>query len=228
MLANLLTQLFSFLFPPICIICGTENTVINICDSCKKKLELTREMRKPWLFSLYRYRADQVATLIKHLKNFPDQDMVNELLHQKQFMIENWTTGLVRVFDCTHIIIIPAPLHTSRFIDRGYNQADIIAQAYRQCITQKMNSLQISISIENNLIVKSKKTDKQALIHDRQERMQNIKNAFTIQNQRDMKCLADSLVIIIDDVTTTGGTVNEIRTLLLPHAKTVFAFTLAH
>ncbi len=154
--------------------------------------------------------------------------MVNELLHQKQFMIENWTTGLVRVFDCTHIIIIPVPLHTSRFIDRGYNQADIIAQAYRQCITQKMNSLQISISIENNLIVKSKKTDKQALIHDRQERMQNIKNAFTIQNQRDMKCLADSLVIIIDDVTTTGGTVNEIRTLLLPHAKTVFAFTLAH
>lgn len=228
MLKNVLTQLFSYLFPPVCIICDTENTVINMCDACKNKLELTREMRKPWLFSLYRYRTDHVATSIRHLKNFPDQDMINELLYQKQFMIENWTTGLVRVFDCAHIIIIPVPLHTSRFIDRGYNQADIIARAYIKCIEQKMNSLQVSISIENTLVVKSKKTDKQALIHDRQERMQNIKNAFTIQNERDISCLAHSLVIIIDDVTTTGGTLNEIRTLLVPHAKAVFAFTLAH
>lgn len=189
---------------------------------------LTREMRRPWLFSLYRYRTDPVGTCVRHLKNFPDQDMIDELLNQKKMMVEHWTTGLVKVFQCREIVIIPIPIHRTRFVDRGYNQADIIANAYAKAISGKMKMLTIPIRIETDLIIKSKKTDKQALITDRNIRKKNIKNAFEIQKGRDATHLGQSLVMIIDDVTTTGGTLDEIKILLEPYAKVVFAFTLAH
>ncbi len=224
-------RFFSYLFPPTCIICGLENTGINICISCKATLELTREMRRPWLFSLYRYRTDHVAQCIRHLKNFPDQDMIDELINQRRLLVEHWTLGLVRLFQCDNIVIIPVPIHKSRFVDRGYNQADIIACGYKKVIKKKMNTYNIPIRIESGLITKSRKTDKQALITDRNVRKQNIKNAFSINTNKSGKIPSEfsrSLIMIIDDVTTTGGTLDEIRALLAPYAKAVFAFTLAH
>ena len=228
MITNLLKTVFSYLFPPICILCNTENTGINICIHCRQKLELTREMRRPWLFSLYRYRTDNVSTCIRHLKNFPDEELVNELIYQRKLMVEHWTLGLVKIFECKEIVIIPVPIHKSRFIDRGYNQAEIIASAYMKIITEKMKPRSIPIRIENHVIIKSRKTDKQALITDRNIRKQNIKNAFSIKSGADALHLRHCLVMIIDDVTTTGGTLDEIRILLEPYAKAVFAFTLAH
>lgn len=185
-------------------------------------------MKRLWLFSLYRYRTDPVATCVRHLKSFPDQPMIDELLIQKKIMIEHWTLGLIKLFQCSDIIIIPTPIHRSRFIDRGYNQADIIAIAYEKVITEKMKRLNIPVRIETNLIIKSRKTDKQALITDRNIRKQNIKNAFEIKKGADASHLRQSLIIIIDDVTTTGGTLDEIKLLLEPYANAVFAFTLAH
>jgi ComF family protein len=228
MMGNILKKLFSTLFPPTCILCGLENSGVNICAPCINKLELTREMRRPWLFSLYRYKTEPVSTCIRHLKNFPDQDMINKLISLRRFMVENWTLGLVRSFQSDSIVIVPVPIHKSRFVDRGYNQADIIASAYKKVIEKKMSTYNIPIRIENNLITKPRKTDKQALITDKNIRKLNIKNAFSIQKDRDVVHLGQSLVIIIDDVTTTGGTLDEIRTLLAPQAKAVFAFTLAH
>jgi predicted amidophosphoribosyltransferase len=154
--------------------------------------------------------------------------MINKLISLRRFMVENWTLGLVRSFQSDSIVIVPVPIHKSRFVDRGYNQADIIASAYKKVIEKKMSTYNIPIRIENNLITKPRKTDKQALITDKNIRKLNIKNAFSIQKDRDVVHLGQSLVIIIDDVTTTGGTLDEIRTLLAPQAKAVFAFTLAH
>ena len=144
MISDLIKNLFSYLFPPSCVLCGSEDTAINICKSCTDKLILTREMRRPWLFSLYRYRTDPVATCIRHLKNFPDQDMINELLNQKKMMVEHWTAGIIKVFQCVEIVIIPVPIHRSRFVDRGYNQTDIIAHAYAKTISDKINETSLN------------------------------------------------------------------------------------
>lgn len=225
MISTLLKSIFSYLFPPSCILCGNENTKINICNSCSSLLPLTREMRRPWLFSLYRYRDESVTTCIRHIKNFPDQELVYQLLQQKQIMIIGWTLGMARVHNCSEIIIIPVPLHHSRFLDRGYNQAEIIAKSYHQLLQSKLT---IPTRIETGIIIKSKHTDKQALITDRTKRLKNIHNAFEIKDIGKAKLSPDALVIIIDDVTTTGGTLDELKKILDPHVKTVGAFTLAH
>ncbi len=225
MISTLLKSIFSYLFPPSCILCGNEDTKINICNSCSSLLPLTREMRRPWLFSLYRYRDESVSTCIRHLKNFPDQEFINQLLQQKQIMIVGWTLGMARVHTCSEIIIIPVPLHRSRFLDRGYNQAEIIASSYQQLLQSKLT---IPVRVETGIVIKSKYTDKQALITDRTKRLKNIHNAFEIQDAGKAKLSPHALAIIIDDVTTTGGTLDELKKILDPHVTMVGAFTLAH
>lgn len=228
MLRLFLKQLFSYLFPPSCIICGNENVTINLCQDCVGKLSLTREMRRPWLFSLYRYRNDQVAQCIRYLKDFPDTEFVRSLMTEKRFMIAGWSLGVLRTSGCDNIILIPIPIHRSRFLDRGYNQAEIIAHTFAQILQEHLKH--IPVTVESDLMVKARKTDKQALITDRTKRLQNIKNAFAIKKGRENASHfpGHPLIIIIDDVTTTGGTLDEMRSILLPHAKAVFAFTLAH
>jgi predicted amidophosphoribosyltransferase len=229
MIKSLLKRLFSYLFPPSCIICGNEETIINVCKKCRESLPLTREMRRPWLFSLYRYRNDEAVRCIRYLKDFPDTEFVYALIAEKKFMVAGWSLGALRSSDCDRIIIVPTPIHRSRFLDRGYNQAEIIAHAFAQVLRENLKQ-DISIEVKTDFITKSKKTHKQALITDRTKRLQNIKSAFQIKKGRENAphFPGHPLIIIIDDVTTTGGTLDEIRTVLLPHAKAVFAFTLAH
>lgn len=228
MISKIIQHIFNYLFPPTCIICKEENTVINICKDCSQRLELSRETRRPWIFSLYRYKTEPVSLCVRHIKNFPDQALLHKIIQQNEFMIFGWAMGLLKNFNCNQIVIIPVPIHRSRFIDRGYNQAELIAEAFQKVIVENKRNISIPVYIETDLIVKSKKTDKQALVSEKSIRLKNIRGAFSIQKGRDAVHLGQSLVIIIDDVTTTGGTLDEIRTILLPYAKAVFAFTLAH
>lgn len=225
MITRLLKKIFSFLFPSQCIVCGSEEVVCNICMTCSKTAVVNRDVKRPWLFSLYRYKDEKINICIRHLKSFPDQEMVEQLFQEKKFMIHHWISGITQYYNVSHILLVPVPLHNNRYIERGYNQAEIIAQALQKIAQESIKN--ISIEINTAIIIKSKKTNKQALIHDRTLRKENIKNAFSIQKDRNIKHLGQSLVIIIDDVTTTGGTMDEIKSLIEPYAPT-FAFTLAH
>jgi predicted amidophosphoribosyltransferase len=85
-----------------------------------------------------------------------------------------------------------------------------------------------TVIIETNLITKSKKTDKQALIHDRAIRLKNISGAFSIKPDYMNLFPENTIGIIIDDITTTGGTLIEIRQLFTGIEERIFGFTLGH
>jgi predicted amidophosphoribosyltransferase len=225
MFINLLQKLFSYLFPPQCIVCGSEEVTINICKSCGSTLPVNREIKQPWIFSLYQYRNDTTNACVRHLKNYPDQVMVEQLLLERKLMIIGWITGIARYHGANNIILIPVPLHQSRFIERGYNQAEIIAGAIKTIMSDAKN---FTVIIETNLITKSKKTDKQALIHDRAIRLKNISGAFSIKPDYMNLFPENTIGIIIDDITTTGGTLIEIRQLFTGIEERIFGFTLGH
>ncbi len=225
MISTILKKIFSFIFPPTCIHCGNEKTNTNVCDQCAEKISVNREIKQPWLFSLYRYRSKEMNACVRHIKNYPDQEMIEQLLLKKKLMVTGWITGIARYHRALKVTLVPVPLHQSKFIERGYNQAEIIAQALQHIL--QLHTKNIIVEINSNLIKKSKKTDKQALIHDRAVRLKNIHNAFSI-NDQDVSFLENSIVIIIDDITTTGGTMLEIRQLFEERAEHVFGFTLGH
>ncbi len=221
MIIQLFKNIFSYLFPPQCVVCGTEDVSENICNHCTKNFTITREFGKPWVFSLYRYRDELVTKCIHHLKNYPDTIFVQSLLQEHSRMILGWFSGIIHYHQPSRIILVPVPLHYSRFLDRGYNQAEIIMNALQEILIKKM-SLPI---VTKKILYKNIQTKKQALITDRSERFKNITGAFSLEKIHTIH--ADDVVIIIDDITTTGGTLETIRNLF-PYPEKVFGFTLGH
>jgi ComF family protein len=96
-------------------------------------------------------------------------------------------------------VIIPVPIHISRLRSRGFNQAKLIADEVGK---------ELNIKVLNSTLTKTRATlpqAQQSLIN----RKKALRNCFALQ-----KKLSAQNVAIIDDVVTTGSTVNEIAKIL--------------
>jgi ComF family protein len=112
-------------------------------------------------------------------------------------------------------LIIPVPLHIQRLRQRGFNQSLILARS----LAKKRQ-----IPVNFSLLKRHKSTLTQTGLH-KTERKQNIKGAFEVG---DRKLIAGKNVILVDDVYTTGATINECtKTLLKAGAQKVTVLTLA-
>jgi len=113
--------------------------------------------------------------------------------------------------------VTPIPLHKHRQSERGFNQAEEIARSFSFC----------SRIPYCPLLQKTKHTVNQASIADRQKRMLNMAELFRWSAPPNFK-LPNS-VLLIDDVMTTGATLNEAaKVLKLQGVKQVFGLVVAH
>ena len=96
-------------------------------------------------------------------------------------------------------IIAPVPLHTTRIRQRGYNQSAILAGYL---------SRQLHVSLQGALLTRTRATLPQTSLGEKQRR-RNVRNAFRLNRDIRGKKLA-----IVDDVMTTGSTVDEISRVL--------------
>lgn len=105
-------------------------------------------------------------------------------------------------------IIIPMPLSYKRLFQRGYNQAYLLAKPVAKYLNLKIDFLTV------------KRKHKEFMGHKTYlKRLENIKNVFSIKNNKNIK---DKNVLIIDDVFTTGASLNELaKTLKKNGAKSV-------
>lgn len=111
-------------------------------------------------------------------------------------------------------IIIPVPMHKTRMLIRKYNQAALLANKI---------SIKTNIPTVHNILVRNKKTAPQK--QGREKRALNVKGAFKVLNP---DIITDKSVLLIDDVITSGATINECATTLKKNgAKDVFALSLA-
>lgn len=112
-------------------------------------------------------------------------------------------------------LIIPVPLHIKRLRERGFNQSLILARAI---------GAKNQIPADFSLLKRHKFTLTQTG-SNKKERKQNIKGAFEVT---DKKIIAGKNILLIDDVYTTGATVNECaKTLIKAGAQRVSVLTLA-
>lgn len=96
-------------------------------------------------------------------------------------------------------VIVPVPLHRKKQKKRGYNQAEILA---------KEIGFRVGIPVDTTLIKRKKNTVPQKEF-TRKERKKNLKNAFEVTGKVEGK-----RVLIIDDIYTTGSTIDAISILL--------------
>ena len=110
--------------------------------------------------------------------------------------------------------LVPVPLHARRLRERGYNQSHLLAAALAE---------RVSLPVDDSMLVRTRYTLPQVGL-SAQERQENVRDAFA--------CVSDSpagkLVVLIDDVYTTGATLNACALALRDRgAWTVSALTLA-
>lgn len=94
--------------------------------------------------------------------------------------------------------ILPVPLHNGRLRERGYNQALELARPV---------SRRLGIPLENRLAVRATATAAQSSL-EKKERLRNIRGAFALVGE------PPAHIAILDDVVTTGSTVNELARVL--------------
>ncbi|MDR3110256.1 MAG: double zinc ribbon domain-containing protein [Planctomycetaceae bacterium] len=102
-------------------------------------------------------------------------------------------------------IIIPVPMHRARRFWRGVNSPDTIADEL---------AAQLRIPALPSLIVRSKYTKPQRALTPSQ-RKSNLKNAFTFRKRNSESAVRNKRVIVVDDIVTTGATLNAMSQLLL-------------
>ena len=206
------------LFPSKCLGCYKKGEII--CENCVDNLHLAERPTEEKILALYDYRDPIIKKAIWNLKYYNDPHLgqkLGELLYQS-FLEE---IQLLQMFSVgSPIYIIPVPISNDKRKRRGYNQSEIIARNF--CKNEIKNIFQL----KTNIIYKKSNTIPQARIENRAKRLQNIKGTFEIKNIAELK---GKTVIVIDDVTTTGGTLTEIIKLLKKSgSKKVIAFAVAH
>ncbi len=114
--------------------------------------------------------------------------------------------------------ITAVPLHFQRERERGFNQAELIAQHLAISVkTPYVQFLQKNIHTQNQASITSKKG-----------RQENIQNVFSIKQSLEKQTLSQK-TLIVDDVTTTGSTLNECAKVLKSNGCfSVIGLTVAH
>ena len=187
----------------LCESCENDFPVLmNACRQCGLPLDVSNKnnavcghcLQTPtsvdYTLCLYHYQAplDYLITSLKYKQQLSYAAILGQLLLAKlqQQVIEDLP-------DC----IIPVPLHKSRLVKRGFNQSLEIARP----VAKKLN-----IPIEIKRVRRKRQTLTQTDLNAI-ERKKNVKGCFEIQLK---KPLNYRHVVIVDDVVTTGSTINEL------------------
>jgi ComF family protein len=127
-------------------------------------------------------------------------------------MAQGWAA--LQPQDPTIDVIVPVPLHSSRQRDRGYNQAALLAREV---------GIHLDLPVAENVLTRIKDTAPQIDLNA-EERQANVHDAFQMVNTS----LAEKRVLLIDDVCTTGSTLEAAcRALRDGGVSFVWAYTLA-
>ncbi len=217
-LKSLIDGVLDLLFPEKCLGCGKKGSAL--CPLCIARLRRAERETNPHIIACFDYRDPVVKRAIWSLKYHTRRHLGSTL---GELLYESLIEEIAEMREFTKgspICVIPVPLSRTRKKKRGYNQAEVIARGF--CRSGGQNIFEP----RNDIIVKKIDTLQQARITNRTIRLRNISGAFHIEKPNDIK---GRTIIIVDDVTTTGGTMNEIINVLKKSgAKKVVGFAVAH
>lgn len=195
-LIHIFKGFLDFLFPQKCLNCGIRGVII--CNKCLMSFPPPLIFNVPnsrSTFAATSYDDEIVKKIIWLLKYKGVRTLAKPLADLIFSRLRDEMPQLLK--NPEGIVIIPIPLSRKRLKERGYNQAELIARS----LSDKM-----SVRFLPDVLYKKKDTVSQVEIKDRKKRLENVKDVFAIKN---LEAVKNKVVILIDDVITTGATLNE-------------------
>ncbi len=235
--------LLNFIFPLDCKICEKpirESKGYSICEDCFKTIELIErpycaKCGKPLIPTDFFKQNREILCLDCKRKKYSFEfscstgiydKVLKKCIHLFKYYGEKklakplgklMVDSLVKndEFKRKIDLIIPVPLHRNDLKKRGFNQSVLLG---------KVTGDYLSIPVRENVLVKKKLTPFQVNL-SKKERKINILGAFSVEKPEEIK---GKNILILDDVFTTGATVEECtKELMKARAKNIFVLTLA-
>ena len=184
-----------------CVKCGGDIASGHVCTNCKSNMPI---FEKNIVALNY---VSPITTLIYKLKYENAQYLARPL---GQILVDTYIES-----DYNIDYIIPVPIHTNRRKSRGYNQVELLLPAFDK----------INIPYYTDIVERIIDTPHQTGL-SRKDRLTNLDGSFKVIDKKQVK---GKSILIIDDVYTTGATLNELsKVLYKAKAKTVYCMSLAH
>lgn len=198
---------FTEITSPLCLICGrpfaAEVEEDHLCEDCLRKKPFYEVVRAPYLYE------GGLMEAIHQFKYAGKSHLVNSLGPLLTSFARRWlnkTDGY---------LMMPVPLHPKRLRERGFNQSLLLARYAAPPLGVELDFLSLR---------RIRYTQPQTGLSTN-ERRKNVRRAFEVT---DKKAAKGRTILLVDDVTTTGNTLNECaRVLKRAGAKEVLCLTLA-
>ncbi|NDB59046.1 hypothetical protein EB001_11395 [bacterium] len=202
----ILQYIIDFIFPP------RDEEVVLRSYSPEKLFEISPKPNNPefpFIKAIYSYRDPIVREMIWQIKYKKNK-------HAIECASYALNTELSKIKE--RVILVPIPISKERRKERGYNQCELIID---ELLRLNENNL---ISKDFDILIRNKNIEKQTF-KNKKDRITNTRDIFQVIKRP----IDGSKIIIIDDVSTTGSTLNEARDILLKSGfMTVEALTVAH
>lgn len=226
---NVLKEAVRLILPYRCAVCGkisdTEDRFgnyhtlyeeifgkasdLHICGKCLVSLNEQEEDRRWFLCLSNPIENDPCPGLALYMP-FPYEGLVRSAVPKIKFGKKVELARLLGILLGSSLydegikadVVVPVPLASERYEERGFNQAGEIAYPLA-----KINA----ISYAEDLLVRTRNTKRQSEIRDNSVRAVNLKGAFVVSEGWDVTGMT---ILVVDDVATTGATLHEAATAL--------------
>lgn len=193
--------MLNFLFPKVCGICGEKINERYTCTKCLNILEYYQGRHLS--FESCETYYDELICL------YPYKGILKSKMLQLKFYRHTYlakTFGDIVAYTITKRkikadYIIPVPISQKRLRERGFNQTELMAKT----ISQLTN-----INMKSKILNKTKDNLKQSMV-ELNQRSKNVSQVYEIKKNNEIK---GRTVILIDDIYTTGATMNECAKIL--------------
>lgn len=207
----------------VCSTCGdlVFSSYAEIASEDTRQCPVCRRVRRPFdravAYGHYEGGLRELVHLLKYNGVRPAAEVLGSLLAESMAALEPGTQQLT--FQGLTALVVPVPLYKAKRRQRGFNQAEMIARA-----ALKFRPASEGWQLAPDILVRKRDTGSQVGLSGHQRRA-NLRGAFAVIDAAEVR---GRIVLLVDDVYTTGATATECaKVLRRAGASTVWVATVA-